>query len=214
MVVAIDGPAGSGKSAVARALARRLGFSYLDSGAMYRCVALLASASPARDPAALAREARIELLPDRVMLDGRDVSEAIRSPEISELASRVAAEPAVRGELRAKQRELLAAGNWVAEGRDIGTVVAPGAELKVFLTASPDERARRRAAQLGADPEQVLAEQLIRDERDSTRADSPLEPAPGAVTLDTTNLSVDAVVARVAELARDAELARASGSPR
>jgi cytidylate kinase len=205
MVVAIDGPAGSGKSAVARALARRMGFSYLDSGAMYRCVALLASASPARDPAALAGEARIELLPDRVVLDGRDVSEAIRAPGVSELASRVAADPGVRAELRAKQRALLRDGNWVAEGRDIGTVVAPDAELKVFLTASPRERARRRAHERGTDPEQVLAEQLVRDQRDSTRADSPLEPAPDAVTLDTTQLSLDAVVERVVELARDAE---------
>jgi CMP/dCMP kinase len=214
MVVAIDGPAGSGKSAVARALAGRLGFRYLDSGAMYRCVALLASASPDRDPAALAREARIEPLADRVILDGRDVSEEIRAPEISEMASRVAADPGVRAELRSKQRALLAAGNWVAEGRDIGTVVAPGAELKIFLTASPRERARRRADERGADPEQVLAEQQIRDERDSTRADSPLEPAPDAVTFDTTHLSIDAVLARVAELVRVAELARASGSPR
>jgi cytidylate kinase len=205
MVVAIDGPAGSGKSAVARALARRLNFSYLDSGAMYRCVALLASASPARDPAALAGEARIELLPDRVVLDGRDVSEAIRAPGVSELASRVAADPGVRAELRAKQRALLRDGNWVAEGRDIGTVVAPDAELKVFLTASPRERARRRAHERGTDPGQVLAEQLVRDQRDSTRADSPLEPASDAVTLDTTQLSLDAVVERVVELARDAE---------
>jgi cytidylate kinase len=214
MVIAIDGPAASGKSAVARALARRLGFTYLDSGAMYRSVALLASASETRDPAALAREARIELSPDRVMLDGRDVSEAIRAPGISEMASRVAADPGVREALVAKQRALLAAGNWVAEGRDIGTVVAPGAALKVFLTASPRERARRRADELGADPEQVLAEQLIRDERDSTRAASPLEPAPGAITLDTTRLSLDAVVERVAGLARDAVLARAAGGPR
>jgi cytidylate kinase len=214
MVIALDGPAASGKSAVARALAGRLGFTYLDSGAMYRSVALLASASKTRDPAALAREARIELLPDRVLLDGRDVSEAIRAPGISELASRVAADPGVRAALVAKQRALLAAGDWVAEGRDIGTVVAPGAGLKVFLTASPRERARRRADELGADPEQVLAEQLIRDERDSTRAASPLEPAPEAITLDTTHLSLDAVVERVAALARDTVLARATGGPR
>jgi cytidylate kinase len=214
MVIAIDGPAASGKSAVARALARRLGFTYLDSGAMYRSVALLTSASKTGDPAALAREARIELLPDRVLLDGRDVSEAIRAPGISELASRVAADPGVRAALVAKQRALLAAGDWVAEGRDIGTAVAPGAGLKVFLTASPRERARRRADELGADPEQVLAEQLIRDERDSTRAASPLEPAPEAITLDTTHLSLDAVVERVAALARDTVLARATGGPR
>jgi cytidylate kinase len=202
MVVAIDGPAGSGKSAVARALAGRLGFTYLDSGAMYRSVALLASASPSQDPAALAREAQIELSPGRVTLDGRDVTGEIRAPEISEAASRVAADSEVRKVLVAKQRALIARGSWVAEGRDIGTVVAPGAELKVFLTACPRERARRRARELGADPELVLAEQVIRDERDSTRADGPLEPAPGAITLDTTNLSLDAVVGRIAALAR------------
>src|SRR5262249_14394855 len=156
--------------------------------------------APSREPAALAREARIELTNGRVMLDGRDVTAAIRAPGISEAASRVAADPEVRTALRAKQQALLARGDWAAEGRDIGTVVAPGAELKVFLTASPGERASRRARQLGADPKLVLAEQAIRDERDSTRADSPLEPAPGAITLDTTDLSLDAVVERTAEL--------------
>jgi len=278
MLVAIDGPAGAGKSTVARALAHQLGFTYLASGAMYRCVALLAIASRTREPAELAREAQIELsgpdtasggsnpdrsrsgpgdtvrrtgstgrspgtesqgtgstgrspgtesqgtgfrslpcgrVPDsesgraagplgRVMLNGREVTEAIRAPEVAEVASRVAADPGVRAALVAKQRELLARGDWVAEGRDIGTVVAPDAELKVFLTASPRERARRRSRELGADPERVLAEQLIRDQRDSTRADSPLKPAAGAVTLDTTDLSLDAVVAHIAELARAA----------
>jgi CMP/dCMP kinase len=211
MVVAIDGPAGSGKSAVARGLAARLGFRYLDSGAMYRSVGLLAYRSPSREPAALAREAQIELAGNRVLLDGRDVTRVIRAPEISEAASRVAADSEVRKELRAKQQALLADGSWVAEGRDIGTVVAPGAELKVFLTASARERASRRARELGADPELVLAEQVIRDERDSTRADSPLEPAPGAIRLDTTNLSLEAVVGRIAELAHAAQV---SHSPR
>ncbi len=151
MLVAIDGPAGAGKSTVARALARELGFTYLDSGAMYRCVALLALASPGAQPAALARAARIEL-GERVLLDGRDVTEAIRTPEVSQAASRVAADPGVREALVAAQRELLAHGDWVAEGRDIGTVVAPEAELKVFLTASPEERARRRAERAGRGP--------------------------------------------------------------
>jgi cytidylate kinase len=204
MLIAIDGPAGSGKSTAARALASRLGFTYLDSGAMYRCVALLATAHPNKDPAALARAARIELTPGRVVLDGRDVTEAIRAPSVSEAASRVAADPGVREVIVAKQRALIAEGDWVVEGRDIGTVVAPNADVKVFLTASPHERARRRARELGGDPEQVLAEQLRRDERDSTRVESPLRPAPGAHTLDSSDLSLDAVVSRIAELARAA----------
>ena len=198
MIVAIDGPAGAGKSTVARALAAALGFTYLDSGAMYRSVAL---AVRERDghPAEVARAAEIGVS-DRVVLDGRDVTDAIRAPEVSEVASRVAADPGVREALVAKQRALLRGGDYVAEGRDIGTVVAPDAEVKVFLTASPKERARRRAAELGGDPGTVLADQTLRDERDRTRAHSPLEAAPGAVELDTTGLDVDQVVARIVDL--------------
>jgi CMP/dCMP kinase len=202
MVIAVDGPAGAGKSTVARAVARELGCVYLDSGAMYRCVALLALAAPEEQPARLARAARIEPR-DRVLLDGRDVTEEIRTPEVSEMASRVAADPDVRAALVAIQRELIAVGSWVVEGRDIGTVVAPDAALKIFLTADPRERARRRAAQLGIDADVVLAEQTMRDERDSTRAYSPLRPAPGAVMLDTTGLDLDEVVERIAVLARE-----------
>jgi cytidylate kinase len=203
MLIAIDGPAGAGKSTVARALAERLGFTYLDSGAMYRCVGLLSLRAPGEEPAALARAARIEL-GARVLLDGRDVSEAIRTPEVSEAASRVASDAGVREALVAKQHRLTAHGDWVAEGRDIGTVVAPDASLKVFLTADPRERARRRAAELGAEEGTVLAEQTLRDERDSSREHSPLRPAPGAVTLDTTGLGVEEVVGRIAGLARSA----------
>jgi len=203
MLIAIDGPAGAGKSTVARAVARKLGFTYLDSGAMYRCVALSSLASPAVPPAELARTARIEL-GERILIDGRDVSEEIRSPEVSEQASRVAGDPEVRGALVSAQRELIAHGDWVAEGRDIGTVVAPEAELKIFLTASAEERARRRAAELGADPHTVLAEQALRDERDATREHSPLATAPGAVVLDTSGLTVEDVVERIAKLARAA----------
>jgi cytidylate kinase len=200
VVVAIDGPAGAGKSTVARAVARRLGFTYLDSGAMYRCVGLLALADPAAPAGRLARAAQIEL-GERVLLDGRDVTEPIRTGEVSEAASRVAADPAVREALVARQRELIADGDWVAEGRDIGTVVAPHAELKVFLTASARERARRRAVDLGQSTETVLAQQRLRDERDATREHSPLLTAADAVELDTTGLTVDEVVERIAALA-------------
>jgi len=201
-VVAIDGPAGAGKSTVARAVARELGFTYLDTGAMYRCVAL-AAAQQDCSPASVAPWLRIEI-GNRIELDGADVTVAIRAPEVSEGASRVAADPVVRQAMVAQQQRLLARGNWVAEGRDIGTVVAPGAEVKVFLDAGAEERARRRAAELGGDAATVLAEQAIRDERDRTRAASPLAPAPGAVVIDATELALDEVVARVVELVHQA----------
>jgi cytidylate kinase len=201
MVVAIDGPAGAGKSSVARALARALGFTYLDSGAMYRAVGLMTL----RHGGAASEQAdKLELeLGDRVIANGEDVTEAIRTPEVSEAASRVATNERVREALVAKQRELLSRGDWVAEGRDIGTVVAPNAALKVFLTASPEERARRRAAELGTDVDTVLRDQALRDAQDESREHSPLQVAPGAVEVDTTGLTLDEVVERVADLVRE-----------
>ena len=200
-VIAIDGPAGAGKSAVARALAKALGYTFLDSGAMYRSVALAAIRRGA-DPTTVASE--IKVTPgERVLLDGKDVTDQIRTLAVAEAASRAAADPAVRAAMVAQQRRLLAGGDWVVEGRDIGTVVAPDAELKLFLTADPRERARRRAAELGADADTVLAEQSIRDERDRAREHSPMRPAPGAVVIDTTGQTVDQVVERVVGLLRD-----------
>lgn len=198
MIIAIDGPAGAGKSSVARALALALGFAYLDTGAMYRCVALARLRDPAADPAGLEIE-----LGDRVLLAGEDVGEAIRAPEVTEQASVVAADPAVRAALVERQRTLLSDGDWVAEGRDVGTVVAPQADLKVFLTATADERARRRAEQAGRDVASVLSEQRDRDARDSSRETSPLEVAADAHLLDTTGLTLSDVVDRIAALARD-----------
>lgn len=200
MVIAIDGPAGAGKSSVARAAARELGFTYLNSGAMYRSVALAALERDA-SPAALAPA--LDIRPgERVLVDGRDVTEAIRAPAVTEAASRAATDPEVRRALVALQRGMLSHGDWVAEGRDIGTVVSPDAEVKVFLTASPEERARRRAVELGVDPKTVLAEQAIRDRRDAEREYSPLKPAAGAVVLDTSGLSLEEVVARIVELVK------------
>jgi cytidylate kinase len=204
VVIAIDGPAGAGKSTVARELARELGCSYLDSGAMYRCVGLLSLRSPGTPPAQLAREAEIELQGERVLLAASDVSAEIRTAEVSSAASRVAADPHVREALVARQRALVASGDWVVEGRDIGSVVAPDAELKVFLTAAPGERARRRSAQSGADEAAVRGEQARRDARDSTRAHSPLAPAADALVLDTTDISAAEAVAKIAGLARAA----------
>jgi cytidylate kinase len=195
MVIAIDGPAGAGKSTVARAVAERLGFTFLDTGAMYRAVALgaLESGDP---PAAVAARARIEV-GERVLLDGRDISEAIRTPEISAEASHVAGDPAVRDALVTRQREILADGDWVAEGRDIALVVAPDAAVKVYLFADPVERARRRAEEAG--------DLRARDERDQTDGRSVLEPAPEAVPVDTTSLTIDEVVDQIATLVVEAK---------
>jgi cytidylate kinase len=194
MLVAIDGPAGAGKSTVARAVAQALGFTYLDTGAMYRCAAL-AWPTPAD-------QMEITFGDDgEVLLDGRDVSAEIRTAEISARATEVAGRPEVRAALVARQQALIASGNYVAEGRDIATVVAPDAELKVFLTASPDERARRRAAQNGADAGTVLAELQARDANDTGHGRTTTAAAPDAIELDTTGLTIDEVVARIVALA-------------
>ncbi len=203
MVIAIDGPAGAGKSTVARAVAERLGFTYLDTGAMYRAVAV-AAAGREDDAAAIADAADIRV-GERVLLDGRDITEAIRTPEASAGASRVAADPGVRAALVRMQQAIVADGDWVAEGRDIGSVVAPDAAVKVFLTASAQERARRRAAQTGADPAQVLREQTERDRRDASAERTVLEPAADAVPVDTTGLTLDEVVAQIEMLATEAK---------
>lgn len=200
MLVAIDGPAGAGKSTVARAAAAALGATYLDTGAMYRCVALARLRDPGADPAAL----DIGFDGDRVLLGGEDVSTAIREPAVTEAASHVAVDPAVRAAMVERQRALLAAGDWVVEGRDIGTVVAPHAELKVFLTADPRERARRRAEQTGRPVDEILAEQGVRDERDATREASPLTAADDAISLDTTGRTLAEVVDRIVSLVSDA----------
>jgi cytidylate kinase len=208
MVIAIDGPAGAGKSTVARSLAGKLGFTYLDSGAMYRCVALagLRAGADLDDSdaiAALARSLAISLDGARVELDGEDVTGRIREPEVTEASSRVSVHPGVREAMVDRQRQLIAAGSYVAEGRDIGTVVSPGSPLKVFLTASAEERARRRAAQTGEDPGAVLAAQRRRDERDETREHSALRAAADAVEIDTTGLAEAEVVERIAALATE-----------
>jgi cytidylate kinase len=208
MLIAIDGPAGAGKSTVARAVADALGFTYLDSGAMYRCVALIAlRRGVALDDAAalggITRELVIDPRPGRVMLDGENVTAAIRAPEVGEAASRISVHPQVRSAMLDRQRALFETGRYVAEGRDIGTVVAPGAELKVFLTASDDERVRRRAAQTGESAESVRESLRQRDQRDREREHAPLHAAEDAIELDTTGLASAEVTDRLVALARE-----------
>src|SRR4051812_318624 len=202
MVIAIDGPAGAGKSTVARAVAERLGFTFLDTGAMYRAVGL---ATLETGDAAAQLAGRVEVDAGRVRFDGRDVTERLRAPEVSEAASRVAGDPGVRAALVRKQQAIMAEGDWVAEGRDIATVVAPDAAVKVFLFASPEERARRRAQELGAPYEEILEEQRERDRRDATANRSITEPAPDATPVDTTGLSLDEVVDQIVTLAVEAK---------
>jgi cytidylate kinase len=204
MVIAIDGPAGAGKSTVARAVAQRLGYTYLDTGAMYRCVGL-AAGGDAASAGEVAERIVIEL-GERVLLDGRDVTEEIRTPGASEAASLVASDPAVRAALVRKQQAIVAEGHWVAEGRDIATVVAPDAAVKVFLTADPEERARRRALDLGSDVEEVLAAQRARDLLDQSGGQrATLEAPTDSVPVDTTGLTLEEVVDQVVTLAIEAK---------
>jgi cytidylate kinase len=204
MVIAIDGPAGAGKSTVARAVAQRLGYTYLDTGAMYRCVGLAARGDSA-SAGEVAERVVIEL-GERVLLDGRDVTEEIRTPAASEAASHVASDPAVRAALVRKQQAIVAEGHWVAEGRDIASVVAPDAAVKVFLTADPEERARRRALDLGSDVEEVLAAQRKRDVLDQSGGQrATLEAPTDSVPVDTTGLTFEEVVDQVVTLAIEAK---------
>jgi cytidylate kinase len=208
LIIAIDGPGGSGKSTAARSVARRLGFTYIDSGAMYRAVALWAlrlgmDLDDLHRLEQLAREARIELPGDRVLLNGEDVTQEIRNPRVSEAASRVAAQPGVRRAMREEQRRIGQGGPAVMEGRDIGTVVFPEAQVKIFLDAQPEARAQRRASELGASVEDVARDLEARDLRDRSRAEAPLTQAPDAEYLDTTHLTPAQVEEAVLKLVRD-----------
>ena len=216
--VAIDGPVAAGKSTMARRVAQGLGFIYIDTGAMYRALGWAARRAgvtgdepqPVID---LLSHLRIELRPqpdgtNQVLVDGQDITGEIRSPDIGELASKLSTLPAVRRRLVALQQEMAAAGGVVMEGRDIQTVVLPQAEVKIFLTASAEERARRRWEELRqrgfeAKLEDVLAEIEARDRRDTTREDSPLKPAPDAVHVNTDGLTIEQVVDRVLAIARE-----------
>ena len=221
MILAIDGPAGAGKSTVSKMVAQKLGFTCLDTGAMYRAVAWQAVADGVEldDAQALGRIAREVPIsfdyepgnpsPVAVFIGGNDVTLAIRTAEIDKAVSPVSAEPLVREALVSQQQRIGASGNYVVEGRDIGTVVFPDAQLKVFLFASAEERARRRVAQNAergvglTDYDAVLADIIRRDDYDSSRASSPLKPAEDAIMLDSTELSIDEVVEKICDLARE-----------
>lgn len=215
MIITIDGPAGAGKSSVAKALARRLGFRFLDTGAMYRAVALAAlrRGMPKNDPTALADLARrihIELKDDQVFLDGENVTEAIRAMDVTSVVHYVADNPEVRAELVRLQRRLAEGKNVVTEGRDQGTAAFPNAECKIFLTASPEERARRRLRQLAARGAKVQFEELLdqqneRDRRDASRPVGRLIKAADAVELVTDGLTQQQVIDRLEELVRQCQ---------
>jgi len=212
VVVAIDGPAGAGKSTIAKRLAERLGFTYIDTGAMYRAVALWAireriNLTDMHRAEQLAQAAEIDLSPGRIRLNGEDVTDAIRTQEVSDGASKVAVIPGVRRAMVTKQRAIGERTSVVMEGRDIGTVVFPDANIKIYLDANPQERVRRRLLELRAKGEDMsesaLAAQMKeRDQRDSTRSDAPLAQAPDAVYLDSTTLDLDGVEEAILRIVR------------
>jgi cytidylate kinase len=209
-VIAIDGPAGAGKSTIARRIAAKLGFTYIDTGAMYRALgywALKQRLDPSdrhrMEQLALAADIELDSAEARVFLNGEDVTDEIRTSDVSEAASRVSAIPGVRREMVAKQRSMGATRNVVMEGRDIGTVVFPNADLKIFLDATASARVERRVLQTGGDAEQTAGEISKRDRRDSTRGDSPLAQAPDAVYIDSSALGIEEVEEAILRLVRE-----------
>ena len=209
-IIAIDGPAGAGKSTIARRVAARLGFTYIDTGAMYRALALWAlrqNLNPSdmhrMEQLALAAEITLDSSKAMVFLNGEDVTEAIRTPEVSDAASRVSAIPSVRRAMVDKQREMAASQNVVMEGRDIGTVVFPNASVKIFLDAHPETRVDRRQSQTGGAKPEIAGEMAERDRRDMSRVDSPLAQAPDAIFVDSTELSIEEVEEAVLRLVRE-----------
>jgi cytidylate kinase len=208
VIIAIDGPAGAGKSTIARSLARKLGFTYIDTGAMYRAVALWAmranvNLDDLHKLEQLARQARIEFEDDsKVLLNGEDVTAAIRDPEVSRSASKVSIAPGVRRALRDEQRRIGSLHPVVMEGRDIGTVVFPNAEVKIYLDADPEIRAGRRALETGAEVSEIAREMADRDRRDRTRSEAPLTQAPDAEYIDSTGLSLEEVEETILKLVR------------
>jgi cytidylate kinase len=215
LVIAMDGPSGSGKSSVSKGVARALGLRYLDTGAMYRAVTwwMLREGVPTDDPAAVAARVEKPVLrcgtdPDvpEIHVDGTDVSRPIRTPEVTSAVSAVAAVPEVRERLVALQREIIGAGGIVVEGRDIGTVVAPDAPVKIYLTASAEARAQRRSKELtGANVAATQADMARRDRLDSTRKTDPLARAADAVEVDTTNLTLPEVITEIVRIAKGAD---------
>jgi cytidylate kinase len=207
IIVAIDGPAGAGKSTIARRVAQRLGYVYIDTGAMYRAIALWAirTGIPLTDPhrlEQLAQQARIEFSNGHVLLNDEDVTHAIREPEVSQAASQAAACPGVRRAMVNEQRRIASSVSSVMEGRDIGTVVFPDAQVKIFLDADPTERARRRSVESHQDQKSVAKEMAERDRRDRTRAEAPLVQAPDAEYLDSSTLSLEQVEEAVLSVVR------------